>query len=1053
MIQKQRNIIFTLISYKKFKHVILVLWIICIILLLNGNEKVLANNCIYKNFQSDFKAKKNYEKSPLSINYFPFTTQHTILTISHSLLSINQSKLSTYNLPLSTHQDTCPTGHETDIWYVDSDKVLNFNSGTPVIDTGYVASFGEACTAICDYTGKFLFYTDNRKLYNRNHKPMKGNLPSFTYISSTMSLILPRPNSDSIYYWFTPDSQFGLQIQKLYYHQVNMNRNGGNGEIVQAEQVLMDTSSERVTAVRHCNGRDWWIVGQHGYDERLFVWLMDTSGIHKQVHQIYDPQFQRIKDNHLIAGYMKFSPDGNVLAEHNHSFDGKNISFFIGLHKFDPSTGYFYNSLNIEYKDYHIAYDYGLEFSPSGRYLYLTESFIRQFDLKHWNADSIANSRVNIARISLVCPSLCNDGKIYLTNPNKTFVSTINNPEQKGLKANFEYKAIDLGPNQVAQGAPSPARGLMWPYRTFIKGEYEVCKQSRHKYFISDPCPHEPVQWTMVDSAQLRTVQGLDTVDVYFPRPGKYRIAAAYPVRCGFKSDTITVDVYDCSCKTLWKSTMKDTQVCYLANITIPYQTNAQYVKINQNYFYPDDSIVIKQIKADTCLDITLSNFFGCDTTFRYCIDVYDRVRSTMDTVRLCYGDSIFIKDRYYSFTDQVVTLYDNMNGCDSMHTTHLRYYSPARSIAQTYTLCNGDSIFINGIWHSKSSDFSYSAKSIYGCDSLIYDVQIKLQSATTPTMREHYICNGDSIFINNQWIKSAQRIETKLKSFTGCDSIIMHEIKLHSDITPTMREHYICNGDSIFINNQWIKSAQRIETKLKSFTGCDSLIMHEIKLYPAIAPTMYEHYICNGDSILINNQWIKSAQSIETKLKSFTGCDSILQDNIIIKPLFTRKIQFYICYGDSVQVLGAWYDEEIQFDRRISSSNPALCDSLIEYQIIQYEDIYVDLPQSIEIEEGAPLTLTSSYSPNAKTFRWSPSQDLSCIDCPNPICISSIDRIYYLEVSDEFGCISSDSILVFVKKKSGEFFFPNAFSPNTDGLNDLWIPVASSTQLTHIAA
>ncbi|MBK7226244.1 MAG: gliding motility-associated C-terminal domain-containing protein, partial [Saprospiraceae bacterium] len=579
-------------------------------------------------------------------------------------------------------------------------------------------------------------------------------------------------------------------------------------------------------------------------------------------------------------------------------------------------------------------------------------------------------------------------------------------------------------------------------------------------------------------------------------------------------------------------------------------------VKINQNYFYPDDSIVIKQIKADTCLDITLSNFFGCDTTFHYCFDVYDRVRSTMDTVRLCYGDSIFIKDRYYSFTDQVVTLYDNMNGCDSMHATHLRYYSPARSIAQTYTLCNGDSIFINGIWHTKSSNFSYSAKSIYGCDSLIYDVQIKLQSATTPTMsehyicngdsifinnqwiksaqrietklksftgcdsiiiydiklynviaptiRQHYICNGDSIFINNQWIKSAQRIETKLKSFTGCDSIIMHEIKLHPDIAstirehyicngdsifinnqwiksaqrietklksftgcdsiiiydiklynviaPTMREHYICNGDSIFINNQWIKSAQRIETKLKSFTGCDSIIMHEIKLHPAIAPTMYEHYICNGDSILINNQWIKSAQSIETKLKSFTGCDSILQDKIIIKPLFTREIQFYICYGDSVQVFGSWYDEEIQFDQRISSSNPALCDSLIEYQIIQYEDIYVDLPQRIEIEEGSSVTLTSTYSPNAKTFRWSPSQELSCTDCSNPICTSSNDRVYYLEVSDENGCISSDSIQVLVKKKSGEYFFPNAFSPNADGLNDLWIPVASSAQLNLIS-
>ena len=39
--------------------------------------------------------------------------------------------------------------------------------------------------------------------------------------------------------------------------------------------------------------------------------------------------------------------------------------------------------------------------------------------------------------------------------------------------------------------------------------------------------------------------------------------------------------------------------------------------------------------------------------------------------------------------------------------------------------------------------------------------------------------------------------------------------------------------------------------------------------------------------------------------------------------------------------------------------------------------------------------------------------QELSCTDCPNPICTSSNDRIYYLEVSDEFGCISRDSIQV----------------------------------------
>jgi gliding motility-associated-like protein len=1038
---------------------------------------------------------------------------NSISTVHYCPLSTHQTKLPTYNLPLSTNQDTCPTGHESDIFYFAAPKVLNFKSGQMQIDSGYIPETSEAVNAICDRNGDLLFYMDNTNLFDKSHKNMKGsNTNNFWYGSSAMNLILPLPDSDSIYYIFTPEWDNNLNNKlnptQMHYHIVNMNRNNGLGELVTAKQFLLDSTSERVAAVKHCNGKDWWVVGQNAYTEQFAVWLLSDTGVSKKPLHYYSSGNISKNDNLGITSYMKFSPDGDFLAETNYDTIGTKRKLFLKLHKFDPSVGRFFQSILIHTPAQLEWYLYGLEFSSSGRYLYLTANDVYQYDLSYWNADSIQLSETYLGRKrEFGSPCLGKDGKIYISSDFSP-LTVIHNPEKKGSACDIRFQSLDLGHSRVANirtlGSPSPPRQLLWPYRAAIRGELESCADSVFQYYITDACPHEPVQWTMLDSAQLRTAQGLDTVDIYFPRLGTYRIAAAYPVRCGFKSDTITVDVFDCSCNTRWESTIKDTQLCYLGNITIPYQTNAQYVKINQNYFYPEDSIVIKQIKADTCLDITLSNFFGCDTTFRYCIDVYDRVRSTMDTVRLCYGDSIFIKDRYYSFTDQVVTLYDNMNGCDSMHTTHLRYYSPARSIAQTYTLCNGDSIFINGIWHTKSSNFSYSAKSIYGCDSLIYDVQIKLQSATTPTMYEHYICNGDSIFINNQWIKSAQSIEIKLKSFTGCDSIIMHEIKLYPDIVPTMREHYICNGDSIFINNQWIKSEQSIETKLKSFTGCDSVITHEIKLYPAITPTMSEHYICNGDSIFINNQWIKSeqrietklksftgcdsiimheiklhpdiastirehyicngdsifinnqwiksTQSIETKLRSFTGCDSILQDKIIIKPLFTREIQFYICYGDSVQVFGSWYDEEIQFDQRISSSNPALCDSLIEYQIIQYEDIYVDLPQRIEIEEGSAVTLTSTYSPNAKTFRWSPSQELSCTDCSNPICTSSNDSVYYLEVSDENGCISSDSIQVLVKKKSGEYFFPNAFSPNADGINDLWIPVPSSAQLNLIS-
>ena len=78
-------------------------------------------------------------------------------------------------------------------------------------------------------------------------------------------------------------------------------------------------------------------------------------------------------------------------------------------------------------------------------------------------------------------------------------------------------------------------------------------------------------------------------------------------------------------------------------------------------------------------------------------------------------------------------------------------------------------------------------------------------------------------------------------------------------------------------------------------------------------------------------------------------------------------------------------------------------------------------------------LIATGGYS-----YSWSPSDGLSCSDCPNPIVIASSDIEYCVLVTDTNGCTKSDCMNIYLDL-SGSVWAPNIFSPNSDGLNDVF--------------
>lgn len=73
--------------------------------------------------------------------------------------------------------------------------------------------------------------------------------------------------------------------------------------------------------------------------------------------------------------------------------------------------------------------------------------------------------------------------------------------------------------------------------------------------------------------------------------------------------------------------------------------------------------------------------------------------------------------------------------------------------------------------------------------------------------------------------------------------------------------------------------------------------------------------------------------------------------------------------------------------------------------------------------------------------YSWTPAENLSCDDCPNPLAWTDSNTIYYLTVEDGRGCVDYDSVVVFVRDKPFTLFFiPNAITPdNGDGYNDYW--------------
>ena len=256
------------------------------------------------------------------------------------------------------------------VWVYGTGNTLDFNQTPPTDAPQRPMLAYEGSAVACDSMGNLLFYTNGITVYDKNDQIMpNGDSLKGGSSASMAAQIVPWPGQSKKYFIFTVPNQGGPD--GLCYSIVDLALNNGLGEVTQKNIQLHSSVGEKLTATKHCNGIDYWVITRTSFSNHFYCYLISNSGIDTNVviSSAIEARPYTTDSDRSVWGQLKFSSDSKYLAEsvrHQglfvYTFNNQNGSV-TGLSFCDTTfASYWNNPIGVS--------NWGVSFDKSSRKLY-----------------------------------------------------------------------------------------------------------------------------------------------------------------------------------------------------------------------------------------------------------------------------------------------------------------------------------------------------------------------------------------------------------------------------------------------------------------------------------------------------------------------------------------------------------------------------------------------------------------------------------------------------------------------------------------------------------